>query len=132
MLEFGLQSTRRIFFAGEKITIFLENSSSFPEGRAFLRTNLGMAAVRRHEIINAVEKNQRPAGRDWHDLALQKVSCCRFELELMLTETGVFELKPFFAPSDRNAPILWGSGDNIKIKVAISSITCCTHIHFNA
>jgi len=117
MLEFGLQSTRRIFFAGEKITIFLENSSSFPEGRAFLRTNLGMAAVRRHEIINAVEKNQRPAGRDWHDLALQKVNCCRFELELMLTETGVFELKPFFSPSDRNAPILWGSGDNIKIKV---------------
>ncbi|MBE6367140.1 MAG: glycogen debranching protein [Lentisphaerae bacterium] len=117
MLKFGINSQRRIFYAGESVTLFFENSCDFPPGRAFLRTNLGMAAVRRNEIINQVENNQRPAGRDWQNIQLRAVSPRRFELELMLTENGVFELKPCFIPHQSNAPLLWPEGDNLKIKV---------------
>ena len=99
MLEFGLTDSRRIFYAGECVKFYLQNSEPFPQGKAFLRTNIGMAAVRRKEIINEVENNQRSVGRDWHDLELKAVSKNRFELDLILNETGVFELKPFFAPA---------------------------------
>ena len=103
MLSFGLKSPRRIFYAGEMVRVFLQNDAEFPPGKAFLRTNVGMAAVRRREIINQVENNQRPAGRDWQDLALTQVAPDRFEINLLLTETGIFELKPFFAPAGENA-----------------------------
>lgn len=117
MLSFGLESKRRIFYAGESVRIFFESDQPFPAGRGMLRTNLGMAQVRRREIINEVEKNQRSAGRDWQDLELFRVSDCRFERELMLTETGIFELKPFLSPSEPDAEILWPQGDNLKLKV---------------
>ena len=117
MLTFGLDCSRRIFYAGESIKIFLQNTNAFPLGKAFVRTNAQMAPVRRREIINAVENNQRPAGRDWHDLALRQTADDCFELDLLLTETGIFELKPFFMPEGKNAPLLWPDGDNLKIKV---------------
>ena len=117
MLEFGLTDSRRIFYAGECVKFYFKNSEPFPLGKAFLRTNIGMAAVRRKEIINEVENNQRSVGRDWHDLELKAVSKNRFELELILNETGVFELKPFFAPAGENVPLLWGEGANLKLKV---------------
>lgn len=117
MLECRLNSDRRIFYAGESVRITFTHTAGFPAGRAFLRTNLGMASVRRREIINEVEKNQRSAGRDWHDLELKRCGDKSFELELILTETGVFEMKPFFAPADKNAKLLWPDGDNIKLKV---------------
>ena len=117
MLSFGLESKRRIFYAGESVRIFFESEQPFPAGRGMLRTNLGMAQIRRREIINEVEKNQRSAGCDWQDLELFRVSDCRFERELMLTETGIFELKPFLSPSEPDAGILWPQGDNLKLKV---------------
>lgn len=117
MLEFGLTDSRRIFYAGECVKFFFRNSEPFPGGRAFLRTNIGMSAIRRKEIINEVEKNQRSVGRDWHDLELKALDRKSFELDLILTETGVFELKPFFAPDAENGALLWGNGENLKIKV---------------
>ena len=117
MLECRLNSDRRIFYAGESVRFYFTNSAGFGDGRAFLRTNLGMAPVRRREIINAVENNQRPAGRDWHDLEFERIDRNSFELELILTETGVFELKPFFAPADPAAKLLWPEGGNIQLKV---------------
>ena len=57
MLSFGLKSSRRIFYAGEKVRVFLQNDTEFPPGKAFLRTNVGMAAIRRREIIDLVENN---------------------------------------------------------------------------
>ena len=117
MLEFGLTDSRRIFYAGECVKFFFRSSEPFPVGKAFLRTNIGMIAIRRKEIINEVEKNQRCVGRDWHDLELKAVGRNCFELELILTETGIFELKPFFAPAAENSALLWGDGENLKIKV---------------
>jgi len=117
MLQFGLRSSRRIFYAGESVKFFFENSTDFPAGQAFLRTNLGMAAVRRREIINEIEHNKRSAGRDWQDLALRRTAGNCWELELLLTENGVFELKPFFVCRDGENQYLWPDGDNLKIKV---------------
>ena len=117
MLEFGLTDSRRIFYAGECVKFFFRNSEPFAEGRAFLRTNIGMSAVRRREIIDEVEKNQRALGRDWHDLELQTLDENTFELDIILTETGVFELKPFFVPAAANSTLVWGDGENLKIKV---------------
>ena len=116
MLEFGLAVPRRIFYAGECIKFYFRSSEPFPAGRAFLRTNIGMAAVRRKEIINAVENNQRSAGRDWHDLELERTAGNCFELNIILTEPGIFELKPFFAPAD-NGEFQWGAGENLQLKV---------------
>ncbi len=117
MLTFGLTTNRRIFYAGEVVTVYLEATEGFPAGHAVLRTNVGMAAVRRREIIAQVERNQRPAGRDWRDLPLKKVSDRRFELALMLPETGVFELKPFFSPEAKDAARRWPEGENLHLKV---------------
>lgn len=117
MLEFGIQSQRRIFYAGERVRFFLKSDTAFPAGKAFLRTNLGMAAVRRREIINEIKHNQRRAGRDWHDIALEQVSCNEFASELFLTENGIFELKGFFAPDECSGICLWPEGENLKLKV---------------
>jgi hypothetical protein len=62
MFEFGLTDSRRIFYAGECVKFFFRSSEPFAEGKAFLRTNIGMSAVRRREIIDEVEKNQRCLG----------------------------------------------------------------------
>ena len=117
MLEFGIQSQRRIFYAGERVRFFLKSDTAFPAGKAFLRTNLGMAAVRRREIINEIKHNQRRAGRDWHDIALEQVSCNEFASELFLTENGIFELKGFFVPDECSGICLWPEGENLKLKV---------------
>ena len=98
MLKFGIESYRRIFYAGECVKIFLYSDEPLPDGIGYLRTNLGMAAIRRREIIDQVEKNQRPSGRDWQDILLRRIDDKRFEKELILTENGIFELKPFFVP----------------------------------
>ena len=117
MLRFGIRSPRRIFYAGESVRFFLESDQPFPAGQAFLRTNLGMAQVRRREIINEVEQGKRSAGRDWRDLTLRPTRENCFELELLLTETGVFELKGFFAPAAEQHEYLWPDGENLKLKV---------------
>ncbi|MBE6368940.1 MAG: glycogen debranching protein [Lentisphaerae bacterium] len=117
MLEFGIYSRRRIFYAGECVKFYLSDTAPLAEGSAFLRTNLGMAAIHRREIINEVEKNQRPAGRDWQDIAMHRVAADRFEVEMILTDTGVFELKPFFVPADGRGELLWPAGENLQIKI---------------
>lgn len=67
MLKFGIESHRRIFYAGESVKFFLCSDEALPDGSGYLRTNLGMAAIRRREIIDQVEKKsaasrQRLAG----------------------------------------------------------------------
>ena len=131
MLEFGLAVSRRIFYAGECIKFYFKNSEPFPEGRAFLRTNIGMAAVRRKEIIDEVEKDQRCTGRDWHDLELERIDRNAFELDIVLTETGVFELKPFFAAADEKSKLLWGCGENLQIKVEAAE-NCGANLMYTA
>ena len=116
MLKFDLTTARRIFYAGEVVTFYLEFDVPPGTGRAMLRTNVGMAAVRRREIIARTEKGIRPAGRDWRDLAMRKISPVRWEIALALPETGVFAAKPYFAPRN-GTPLRWPEGGNLTFKV---------------
>ena len=115
-LHFDFDTPRRIFYAGEVVTLYLESDTPFPPGKAMLRTNLGMAAVRRQEVIAKTERKVRPAGRDWRDLAMKTVSERRRELRVALAETGIFAAKPYFAPAD-GGRILWPAGGNLTFKV---------------
>lgn len=116
MLKFDLGTPRRIFYAGEVVTLSLEAAEPFGAGQAAVRTNVGMAAVRRREIIAQTELNLRPVGRDWRDLPMNRVSETRWAIALALPETGVFAAKPFFAPADGSA-LRWPDSGNIKFKV---------------
>ncbi|HQC52565.1 MAG TPA: hypothetical protein PLE92_05480, partial [Lentisphaeria bacterium] len=50
------------------------------EGKAFLRTNLGQAHVRRAEIIANVEHGRAILGRDWHDLPMRQADERSFQI----------------------------------------------------
>ena len=41
-------------------------------GRAVFRTNLGMAHVRRREIIACTESGEPALARDWHDVPMRE------------------------------------------------------------
>ncbi len=92
-------------------------------GRAWLRTNLGRAAVRRREIRERVEKARPALARDWHDVRMVRVGPAEWALRLPLLEVGCFEAKAFFLPRGESEPV-WPEGPNAAIKVQ-PALTCC-------
>ncbi len=109
-----VQPDRRIFYAGEWITIRLETSGR--PGQALFRTNLGGAARRRAELIAEVEEQRPPSGRDWSDYPMPEVAPGVYELALPFTEVGVFAGKCCFRPA-AGGPLEWPGGDNFQFKV---------------
>ena len=92
-------------------------------GRAWLRTNIGRAAVHRAEIIQQIENGEPLLGNDWHDIEMLPESDERtFTLELPLLEVGRFEAKAFFVPGpvSKSAPV-WPEGKNTVFKVEPSA-----------
>lgn len=100
------------------------------EGKAWLRTNIGRAATRRLELVNAVEKGKPVLARDWHDVVMRRLSDTEFVLDLPLTEVGVFEAKAFFLPSGEREPV-WPEGGNAYLKVEPAAY-CCANTMYTA
>ncbi|MBL7115176.1 MAG: glycogen debranching enzyme N-terminal domain-containing protein [Kiritimatiellae bacterium] len=95
---------------------FLLTVPDAPDGKAWLRTNIGHAVVHRREIIRAVEQGKSILSRDWHDIAMERVQPDLFRLCLPVLEPGCFKAKSFFLPAGQSEP-LWPAGDNARIKV---------------
>lgn len=98
------------------------------DGMAFLRTNIGYAAVRRDEIIAHTENDEPILARDWHDLPMHQINPGHFRLTLPLVEVGCFAAKAWYLPKGSNTP-LWVEGENTKIKVEPSSGFCANTIY---
>ncbi len=114
---------------GDSIRITLTSNHPM-QGKAFVRTNLGNAAIQRLETIYAVEMGTEPLGRDWSDLAMRKLTANLYEIRLPLTEVGLFEFKCFFQ-LDGTGEIIWPRGDNAHIKV-ITALGAADNTIYNA
>lgn len=118
-----------LLFRGDTITFFL----SVPEhhtGTAWIRTNIGRAAITRREIIRKARQDIPLLGRDWFDIPMQRVSESKFKITIGLTDVGHFEAKCFFLTHDPATP-LWPAGENTIINVEPAD-TCCANIIYNA
>ena len=87
------------------------------KGRAFLRTNIGKAAVRRAETISLVRTGLASAGQDWHDIPMIHDGNGNYSLRLALIEAGHFEAKCFFMPEGTEEAV-WPDGDNVHVNVS--------------
>ncbi|MEA2012532.1 MAG: hypothetical protein U9O87_05530, partial [Verrucomicrobiota bacterium] len=108
-------NSRYLLYRGDKISFSLKLSSKTP-GKAFIRTNIGRRKITSEEIIKETEKKQYPAGRDWTDYQMKKISETEFSISLPLLEVGHFEAKTLFLPSDKTDPV-WPEGENVTINV---------------
>ncbi|MCP3967871.1 MAG: glycogen debranching protein [Lentisphaerae bacterium] len=117
----------KIFSSGDCV-VFRLRAVPDGEGKAFLRTNLGRAAVRRQEIIDHTERNAAMLSCDWHDLPMRKTDDNCWEIELPLIEVGCFEAKCWFLRFSDNEQ-LWPDGKNFRIKVEPARNICGNTIY---
>ncbi|MBW2367129.1 MAG: glycogen debranching enzyme N-terminal domain-containing protein [Deltaproteobacteria bacterium] len=99
-------------------------------GAAWVRTNLGHGGRIRSEIIESVEKDLPPLGKDWFNIPMKAQSGHGFSVTLPLCEVGHFEAKCFFIPEGSKEP-LWPKGPNTVINVEPAH-TCCANLIYNA
>ncbi|UDQ97909.1 amylo-alpha-1,6-glucosidase [Lentisphaerota bacterium WC36G] len=93
------------------------NSAEEMSFRAFVRTNIGHAAIHRYEVINAIESQRPSSSLDWSDFPMEKVADDEFKLILPLTEVGHFEAKCCCFLPGKNLTPVWCDGENISINV---------------
>lgn len=98
-------------WAGDLLEVTLRLDTPH-RGRAVFRTNLGLASVRRREVIACTESGEPVLARDWHDVPMRERSPGEYTVSLTLTEVGLFEGKACFShitflhPSGQRATIL--------------------------
>jgi len=119
--------TRFRKFRGDTVTFTLADPPG-GTGSAFLRTNIGWAAVRRREIVVLVEAQTPVLDRDWHDVPMRQVGPSEWALTLGLCEVGRFEAKPYLLPEPGAEPE-WAAGDNVVIKVEPAETVCANSIY---
>jgi starch synthase (maltosyl-transferring) len=100
------------------------------KGSAWVRTNLGSAAISRKEIIHRVEKDEIKLGGAWMDIEMEQESDLVYKIVLPLHQTGFFQAKCFFLPAKINTPV-WPPGNNCIFNVEPAG-TCCANIIYNA
>jgi len=107
---------RLLRFAGDKMrfTLRVTNGPLQKSWQARLRTNLGRAAARRHEIISAHAGEAAFAGESWRDLPMQRTAD-GWEIELPLVETGFFKSKAYLL--DEKNWQHWPDGADVGISV---------------
>ena len=116
---------------GDTLEIILQTEPNPADnGQAWVRTNIGHAAIARTERIQHVDDNTPMLGRDWFDFPMQKDAPGCFSILLGLAEVGQFEAKCFFLPENAEEP-LWPSGGNLTINVEPAE-TCCGNTIYNA
>ncbi|MFW6283955.1 MAG: glycogen debranching protein, partial [Desulfosalsimonas sp.] len=116
-------------FRGDAVVFCLHSPGQGP-GTAWLRTNLGRAALARQEVICQVEQNEPILYHDWSDIPMVQAGDGCFQLCLGLTEVGHFEAKAFFLPEGKDSPV-WPPGPNTVINVEPAE-TVCGNIIYNA
>ncbi len=108
---------RLLRFVGDKILFTLRIGDRSPAQKkwsARLRTNLGRAATRRHEIISAHAGVTAAAGASWRDVPMQKTAD-GWQIELPLAEVGYFKAKAYLL-DEKNWQV-WPDGEDIAICV---------------
>ena len=120
---------RLLMFRGDTrcFTLVVSGSKS---GKAWLRTNIGAAAIARKEVIEQVRYAQPALGRDWFDIPMIRMDDHCFQITLPLLDVGHFEAKAFFLEQGTEKPI-WPTGPNTGINVEPAD-TCCANIIYNA
>ena len=98
---------------GDSLTVTLRLDAP-RRGRAAVRTNIGHAAVRRQEIVDATEEGLTPLARAWSDIPLQEVAPGVFQTEIPLDEVWVFSGKACFIPEGEHVPE-WPEGRNTHV-----------------
>ena len=98
------------------------------QGRAVFRTNLGMAHIRRQEIIASTESGEPALARDWHDVPMRATGPGLFSVRIPLTQVGIFAGKACFFAQGSNVPE-WPEGDNLRIKVEPAHTACANTMY---
>ncbi len=118
---------RLVRFRGDTVTFTLVARRP-ASGGAWLRTNICRAAVARGEIIDEVDSDVAPLGRDWFDLPMDRTGEDRFSLVLPLAEVGHFQAKAMFLPEGERDP-LWPEGGNTVLNVEPAHTVCGNTIY---
>ena len=108
---------RLLRFVGDKILFTLRIGNNFPAQKnwsARLRTNLGRAATRRHEIICAHAGGTATAGASWRDVPM-KPTADGWAIELPLAEVGYFKAKAYLL--DEKEWQHWPEGPDLTLSV---------------
>lgn len=117
---------RMLRYVGDRLRFVLR--TELPEGKAYLRTNLGREQAIREEIIQEyrlelLERSEgtfQPGeapfvpGSSWRDLPMTH-SDDLWEIELSATEPGFFQAKAYFV--DENGRQVWPHGPNAGISI---------------
>jgi len=114
-------------WAGDLFEVTLRLDRPRP-GRAVFRTNLGMAHVRRRELIACTESGEPVLARDWHDIPMPACEPGVFRVRVPLTEVGVFEGKACFFAEGSPVPE-WPEGGNLRIKVGPAHTACANTVY---
>jgi predicted glycogen debranching enzyme len=118
--------TSRVLRRGDLLEVRLEVDGG-GDGVAWLRTNLGGAAVRRREVIEHTERRRPLLARDWHDLPMVRRGAGNYRLRLPVLDVGAFEAKAFFVP-EGGLPA-WPAGGNLRVKVLPAHTLCDNGIY---
>src|SRR5437763_10066370 len=84
-------------FVGDRVNFRLADRLGrrpFEGWRALLRTNLGRAAMLRHEITQAQAKGLPQAGASWRDLPMVQDKT-GWSLQIPIAEVGYFKAKAY-------------------------------------
>ncbi|MEJ5357026.1 MAG: glycogen debranching enzyme N-terminal domain-containing protein, partial [Desulfobacterales bacterium] len=119
----------RVHFCGDVVRFRLRVPPGL-QGSAWLRTNLGHAAIARGEIVRRVHLKQTPLGRDWFDIPMHKTADEGFIADVALCEPGHFEAKCFFLEEGAAGPV-WPPGPNAVVNVDAAD-SCAANIVYNA
>ena len=119
----------RLRFRGDSLVFNLSLSLNL-QGTAWMRTNLGHAAVTRREIIDEVCCGSPRLEKDWFDIPMKKASATLFQIRIPLCQVGHFEAKCYFLEENETNPI-WPEGQNVVVNVEPAD-TCCANIIYNA
>jgi predicted glycogen debranching enzyme len=127
MKQQPMPGSHQLLFRGDAVTFELVLPQA-EAGEAFLRTNLGHAALQREDIIAWTERNQPARGLEWHDLPMARVDERTFRLTVALLEVGHFEGKCLFFPEGKDEPG-WPDGPNANINVEPGEYLCANSIY---
>ena len=119
--------THALYYRGDIATFKLKVEKPI-KGKAFLRTNLGNAFIRRREIIEAVETKRQRSGQDWHDMPMENIEDGTYSVSIALLEVGHFEAKCFYLPESSEEPI-WIAGSNLHLNVEPADYCCGNSIY---
>jgi len=116
-----------LFWQGDALEVTLKLDAR-RAGKAFFRTDIGGAAVRRREIIDANDKGLTPLEKAWRDIPMEETGPGVWKCSVPLAEVGVFSGKCCFFKDKAAAPE-WPQGENLHIKVEPAESRCGNSIY---